>query len=315
MRVFVTGGCGYVGRALTRGLLGDHEVMVFDLLRHGRPRFTPAERDQFTLVTGDIRDFGSVKKAFAAFSPEVVIHLAAIHYIPECEKSPDEAIGINTLGTANVVRACDPGTRVVFTSSAAVYSPDTAPHTEASQLGPIDVYGLTKLHAEQLVHHWARARELDCVVARLFNVVGPGETNPHIAPTILAQVRRGTRRLRLGNLHPRRDYIHVRDVVGALALLASVSINGSGPVTTLNLGSGTSHSVRELVGVFSGVLGVELLVQEDERRTRRVDRPFLAADLSWISECYSWRPSLTLEEAIRELCSDPDMPDELLARC
>ena len=123
----------------------------------------------------------------------------------------------NVHGTVNLLCAAPPGTRFVFASSGAVYKPDDKPHVEDdATLGPSDVYGYTKLHGEHYVKYFAAQRVSRAVVVRLFNVVGPGETNPHLLPEIIAQLKAGRTTLRLGNMSPKRDYIHVRDAASRL---------------------------------------------------------------------------------------------------
>jgi len=312
MRVLITGGNGYVGRALTRRLYRAHEVWVLDNLRRSGLRFGPEELHCFRMAPVDIRDHDAVQDAFATIAPEVVIHLAAIHFIPECEGRPDDAIAINVVGTANVLRACRPNTRVLFASSAAVYAPESTPHTEAgSHLGPMDVYGLTKLHGEDFVRYFASQTGLDATIVRLFNVLGPGETNPHIAPAILAQLLRGKRTLRLGNVHPKRDYIHVEDAARGFATLA-LKRHDDAQLDIVNLGSGKAYSVEEMVAAFAETMGEDLTIESDPGRTRSVDRPFAAANLKTIKREYDWSPRFGFADSIRDLWNAPDIPPALL---
>jgi UDP-glucose 4-epimerase len=263
----------------------------------------------------DIRDFAALEAVFKSVRPELVIHAAALHYIPECDAHPDEAISINTLGTANVARACSPETALVFISTAAVYAPQEGPHVEdRSPLGPMDVYGLTKLQGEQFVRHWAAEKGLRAAIVRMFNVVGPGETNPHLLPAILAQLLAGHRTLRLGNCHPRRDYIDVSDAAAGIIAVA-IGLSEAPGVDVVNVGTGVSYSVYDILEKLSEVVGDKLTVESDPARLRTVDRPVLQASIEKAERSYGWSPSLTLIDSLSCLWRDPDMPPELLARC
>jgi UDP-glucose 4-epimerase len=316
VRILITGGNGYVGRTLARKLLpSTNEIFVVDILRHGCVRFSDQERALISLHQTDIRDFGALESVFKAVRPDLVIHAAALHYIPECEAHPDEAISINTLGTANVARACGPETGLVFISTAAVYAPEDCAHVEdESALGPMDVYGLTKLQGEQFVRHWATEKRLRAAIVRMFNVVGPGETNPHLLPAILAQLLAGHRTLKLGNCHPRRDYIDVSDAAAGIIAIAKGLSEAPG-VDVVNVGTGVTHSVYDILDKLGEVVGEELTVESDPARLRAVDRPVLQASIAKAERNYGWSPNLTLIDSLRCLWQDPDMSPELLARC
>lgn len=179
MRVVVTGGAGFVGKELVRTLQPTAEVLVADRLRYGMPDWLASPPDGVRLSQVDIRDAAAIRGVIDEFRPDAVVHLAAIHYIPECDADPPLAVSTNVAGTVNVLAACPPGTRVVFASSGAVYEPDEAPHQEmVSSLKPADIYGITKLQGEAYVRAFAADHGLSCGIVRLFNVIGPGETNP-----------------------------------------------------------------------------------------------------------------------------------------
>src|SRR5690242_11702655 len=109
----VTGGAGFVGRELVRTLSPKAEVLVADLLRYGAPEWVTHDAADFRFHRLDIRDAAATKSLVDYFQPDVVVHLAAIHYIPECDSDPANAVATNVTGTMNVLAACPPGVRFV----------------------------------------------------------------------------------------------------------------------------------------------------------------------------------------------------------
>jgi UDP-glucose 4-epimerase len=314
-RVLISGGNGFVGRETVRRLYDQHEVLVVDNLRTGPLRFRPEEASRFRHCPTDIADAAAVAGVMAAFRPEVIIHLAAIHYIPECEESPALAVRTNVDGTVALLAEAPPGARFVFASSGAVYLPDEAPHDEAvAALGPSDVYGITKLHGEHYVSYFAAKRQLSAVNVRLFNVVGPGETNPHLLPEIVAQLKAGRRVLRLGNMWPKRDYIHVRDAARGFVAAALAGAGEPGRTLTVNLGSSAAYSVAEIVEKLRRIVPMDFAVEQEAARQRNVDRPHLAADIRAIERLFGWRPQATLDAALVDIWQEPDLAPALVRR-
>jgi UDP-glucose 4-epimerase len=178
----------------------------------------------------------------------------------------------------------------------------------------MDIYGLTKLHGEHYVRYFATQRDVAAVIVRLFNVVGPGETNPHLVPEIVAQMKCGRRTIRLGNLTPRRDYIHVADAARGFAATALGGQVAPGETVVVNLGTSQSHSVEEVIRKLRKVSGIEFAVEQESGRIRASDRPFLAADVGTIGHRFGWQPRFTLDDALGELWREPELPDELLSK-
>ena len=314
-RILITGGGGYVGRTLTRALYGDHEVCVLDTLQFGIERFADDELEHFRLAQVDIRDGAALAEEIASFRPDIVVHLAAIHFIPLCECEPTAAEATNVEGTINVLKACPEGCRFVFASSAAVYAPDDKLHDEASsELGPRDIYGFTKLHGEHYVRYFAERRALHAVIVRLFNVAGPGETNPHLLPDIVAQMKAGSNCIRLGNIWPKRDYIHVRDAARGFAAAALEGEIAPAECITVNLGTSRQHSVADILDYLRETSGIHVTVEEDPSRVRAVDRPYLGAAIRLIEERFGWSPRHTVQEAIEALWAEPDFTAALSSK-
>jgi UDP-glucose 4-epimerase len=313
MNVLITGGCGYVGRTLTRLLIKNHAVCIVDNQRYRETRFKKEELKYFDLKKADIRDKKKVAEIISDFQPDVIFHLAAIHYIPECEAMPALAISTNIEGTINLLSQCPEHCRLVFASSGAVYSPQEAPHSEVdSPCGPMDVYGFTKLHAEEYVKYFSQLRGFPAVVVRLFNVVGPGETNPHLLPEIFAQLESGSSLLKLGNLTSKRDYIDLRDAAEGFWAVASRGLVPLGETVTVNLGTMTQYSAQDLLDRVREIGGFSFEVQQDPGRMRKVDRPFLSANIDRIKELFGWEPRCSIDETIREMVKDPDLPQSLI---
>lgn len=314
-RILLTGGNGFVGLRLARLLARDHAVCIVDSLRYGEWRFSEAERANFHLVQTDIRDHEALSKVMNEWSPEIIIHLAAIHYIPECENEPALAVSTNVTGTVNLLQSAPAGCRFVFASSGAVYKPEAAAHDEArSETGPSDIYGLTKLHGEQYVTAMAEKLGLAGVIIRLFNVAGPGETNPHLLPEMVAQLQAGRDCIELGNLTPQRDYIDVRDAASGFAAAALGQHVGPGETCIVNLGSGQAASVEEVVTRLRDISGVRFAVIQHQDRIRKVDRPLLLADNARMDRYFGWRPSYSLGDSLAALWVEPDLAPRLVAR-
>ncbi len=298
----VTGGAGFIGshladRLLTRGW----RVIAFDNMAIGRESNVAHLREEhkFSLVQGDIADHETLRKLVAEFQVEAIFHLAAVHYIPYCNAHPFDAMRVNVLGTQAVVDAATGGpvNRIVFTSTSDVYAAKETGHTEDDPLDPYTVYGNTKLFAERIVRLATAARPgLSATVARLFNVYGPRETNPHVLPDILDQLReRGTHTVRLGNVWPRRDFVFVEDV--ADALIACLDAPAAWDV--FNVGFGRARSIAEVVQALGELLGRELAVVTDPRQVRVVERACLEANIEKAHCVLGWKPLWSFKGGLR----------------
>jgi UDP-glucose 4-epimerase len=308
LRIVVTGANGFVGVHTVRQLAREHEVLAIDNLRYGPWRFSAQEK-QIRMDSTDLRDRKALTNSVASFDPHAIIHLAAVHFIPECERLPDEAISINVEGTVNLLLACPSTCRFIFTSSAAVYAPKDTAHLEQDSVGPVDVYGFTKFHGEDFVRYFTAQKNLQSVIVRLFNVVGPGETNPHVLPEIIKQLKTGVRKLSLGNLQPKRDYIYVTDVAEGFIATATRPFPqppGNGPVV-VNLGSGKSYSVSEIVSRLSAIIGGRIDVEVDPNRVRKVDRLNLLSDNSRMQQFFGWTVRHEIEQALSQTWANPDL--------
>jgi len=288
----------------------DLDPITFEVLRsgfeHAADRMsTVLQRASFSPIIYDSVDFSN-----AVFDPEgqlvgqtanCPVHLAAMHFVPECNENPERTFDINVMGTRNLLsaaRTLDNLESFVYASSAAVYPPKATPLAETETPGPLDVYGRTKLVGEDLVDLFHRDTGVDTVSARLFNVFGPRETNPHLIPEIVEQIASSSR-IELGNLAPKRDYVHVTDV--ARALHRMLDVEGQ---RTYNVGTGEAHSVRRVAELATNAVTEEFSVEQSQDRVRESDRKNLQADIDRIRGELRWEPRVSLESGLEALLTD-----------
>ncbi len=295
--VLVTGAAGFIGSELCRLLrsLG-HAVVGYDDLSRGRREFLPSG---VRLVEGDIRDAARLAQTVRGSKPDWLIHLAAMHYIPDCIARPRETLDVNVEGTRRVLESCRGSSvrHMVFASTAAVYTPtDGACVEDATPLRPLEVYGESKLEGERLAAAFHAETGITTSVLRLFNAIGRHETNPHVVPHIFESLQ-ASDVVRLGNIEPRRDYIDTRDMAEAIVAVAS----GSRGLSVLNVGTGTAYSVREILERLRRILGRPVTVEQEASRVRASERMLLLADIAKIRRAVRWTPRVPLDDSLKDL--------------
>jgi len=299
-KVFITGGAGFIGSAVISHLQQrDYEVMVYDDLSFGNRQFLDIADCQF--VHADILDNQKLQAAMLKFSPQYVVHLAAIHFIPYCNEHPFASANINIRGTVNVLEACKQLPKLeklLFPSTAAVYPIYDHAIPETLEPAPSDIYGLSKFTGEELCRKFHLESAVPTIMCRFFNAFGPNETNPHLIPAIQQQVLAGKRTIQLGNTAPKRDFIHTHDMARAVQMLLERFDQG---IDIFNLGKGIEYSVVDVVDAFSKALGETLHIETDPNRVRKTDRLHLLADISKLEQYTGWQPAISLEEGIKTL--------------
>ncbi|MCK4897017.1 MAG: NAD-dependent epimerase/dehydratase family protein, partial [Candidatus Heimdallarchaeota archaeon] len=247
-------------------------------------------------------------KIFEKIKPEFCFHLAAIHFIPYCNRHPNEVVDVNIRGTSNIQFLCNKyHSNIIQTSTAAVYAPDDLPHTENSTIDPPGIYGYSKTVNENTlgVHLEDNMEELFGVNARLFNVYGTRDLNPHVIPEIALQMKNQTESesviLELGNILPKRDYIHAYDVADALISIVESDLKG---IHTYNIGSGVSWSVEEIIIKLEKIIKKKINVEHSQERMRKSERMFHQADISKILKETSWKPKISIEKGLKSFFID-----------
>ncbi len=297
MRLLVTGGAGFIGRALANRLVQEgHEVWVIDDLSAGDENaLLPA----VLFTRGDVRD---VPKLWTLLQDvDCVFHLAARVSVPQSVLYPGEYNDVNVGGTVSVMEAMrDAGVqRVVMASSGAVYGEqNTQPVREGLSPHPDSPYAVSKLAAEHYVHTIGALWGIETVCLRIFNAYGPGQQLPAshwpVVPRFLGQAFSGGSVVAYGNGLQTRDYVFLDDVVDALVSAATARDVDR---LTMNVGSGAETGVSELVQAIQRATGRELHVLRNPEESGGVSR--LCADISLAQKRLAYRPAVGLDEGLR----------------
>jgi len=293
----ITGGLGFIGNELARQISGEDDVVILDNRHRVAPRIEDLGKIPVREI--DVIDHEKVGAVLAEIKPRVVYHLAAIYFMPECNADPERTLRVNVEATMGLLRACKSAgvEHVVFASSSAVYADSPRELSELSLIEPVDVYGWSKWFAEEILRWFAAREGMRTTICRIFNTFGPRETNAHIVPEIIHQLRHGDR-LKLGNTATRRDYIHVADTAQAIRRLSESGHRGH---RTVNISSGQHFSVDELIQTVGEILKRKLEVVHVPDRFRPADKQVQIADITLLYQLTGWRPETTLREGLESL--------------
>jgi NAD dependent epimerase/dehydratase len=304
-KILVTGADGFIGSHLTEELVRrGYDVRAFVLYNSfnswGWLDESPADiKSSLDVFTGDIRDPYGVKAAMKGCG--TVLHLAALIAIPYSYHSPDTYIDTNIKGTLNIVQAArELGvSKVVHTSTSEVYGTARfVPITEDHPLQGQSPYSASKIGADQIALSFNRSFGTPVTVIRPFNTYGPRQSARAVIPTIITQILAGARTIKLGSLHPTRDFNYIIDTVaGFIAALKSDSACGE----VINIGSSFEISIGETAQEIADIMGASVEYTTDDVRIRpeksEVER--LWADNSKARRILGWKPGYGGREGFR----------------
>jgi GDP-4-dehydro-6-deoxy-D-mannose reductase len=323
-RILITGASGFVGR---------HLIERLSVARYGKGRATgtragieifgtcfPERPEHCEALTSaapaiklfhvDLRSEDSVARLVRDVRPDRIFHLAAHSQVRTSWEKRKETLETNLMGTFflfEAARRTAPATHVLFVSSSDVYGRLTPrakrrPYFEKDRDGVVSPYAFTKIGGELLSEFYALREGMAVVVVRPFPHTGPGQTEAFVCSDWARQIVRIERGeaepvIKVGDLHIRRDYLDVRDVVRAYALL----MEKGAPGEVYNVASGRAPALGDILRTLLSLTERKIEVRIDPDRLRKSDIPYLAGSYRKIKARTGWTPRIPLETTLRDV--------------
>lgn len=301
-KALVIGAAGFVGDYLIRELHNNGMDTYATKLPH------ETFKGKFARVSDlDILDKDAVVDILYEIQPDYIFHLAAQSSVGVAWKNPQLTVDINIKGSVNVmdaVRDLFYKPRVLLIGSGEEYGhirPEETPIVEETALRPGNIYAATKACQNMIGSIYAEAYDMELMMVRAFNHIGPGQAPLFVVSDFckqVAEIENGIREpvIMVGNLEAKRDFTDVRDVVRAYVKIILEGKAGE----TYNVGSGNAQEIRQILEKVVAMSDCAIRVETDPNKIRPVDVPIIEADISKLSELTGWRPEIPVEQTIRE---------------
>ena len=294
--ILITGADGFIGSHLVEKL-SQHNCNITAMAMYNSFNYwgwldniDKTTRNNINIISGDIRDYKFVKKAI--HNSDIVFHLASLIAIPYSYHSPNSYVQTNIQGTLNVLEASLDANieKIIHTSTSEVYG-DTK-KIPISELTPIisrSPYSATKIAADQLAYSYYSSFNLPVSIIRPFNTYGPRQSSRAIIPTIITQILSGNRKIKLGSLHPTRDFSYVEDTVDGFLKIGQSS-KSIGEI--INIGSGFEISIKDLCLMIQDITETDIKIISDHKRIRPKSGEVyrLKADNTKAKKILKWKP-------------------------
>ena len=303
MKALIIGGAGFVGNYLIKHLKNDLKWDVF-VTKMAHEKLNNEDMESFDI---DILDKDQIKEVFEKVKPDYIFHLAAQSSVALSWKNPSLTIDVNVKGSVNVldmVRGLDYKPRVLLIGSGEEYGhikPEESPIVEDNVVRPGNIYAATKACQNMIGKIYADGYDLDIMMVRAFNHIGPNQAPMFVVADFckqVAEIERGEKEpiIYTGNLSAKRDFTDVRDVVRAYGLLIQKGKKGE----TYNIGSGHAIAIQEILNRILEFSKTKIKSEVDPSKIRPVDVPIIEADTTKIRACTGWTPDISLDTTLLE---------------
>ncbi len=306
-KALIVGVAGFVGSHLVRELMKDGSMKI-----HG----TKLPSQQLFMENVQMHDLDILHKEeivslLFEIRPDYIFHLAAQSSVSVAWKNPDFTVDVNVKGAIylmDAVRELFYKPRMLLIGSGEEYGHvrgDEVPIIEECHLRPGNIYAATKVCQNMIGSIYAKAYDMNLVMVRSFNHIGPGQAPIFVVSDFCRQaalIEAGLKEpvMYVGNLDAKRDFTDVRDVVRAYALLIQRGKAGE----TYNVGSGHACAIREVLDQILSLAVVNIRVETDQNKIRPVDVPVIEADISKLYQATGWTPAIPLAQTLQETLDD-----------
>ncbi len=301
-KALVIGAAGFVGDYLIRELHNNRMDAYATKLPHEN-----FEGESAIVYDLDILDKDAVVDILYEIQPDYIFHLAAQSSVGVAWKNPQLTVDVNIKGSINVmdaVRDLFYKPRILLIGSGEEYGhirPEETPIREDNALRPGNIYAATKVCQNMVGSIYSRAYDMDLMMVRAFNHIGPGQASLFVVSDFcrqVAEIEKGIREpvIMVGNLAAKRDFTDVRDVVKAYVKLIQKGKAGE----TYNVGSGNAQEIRQILEKVIDMSDQEIKIKTDPNKIRPVDVPIIEADITKLNRLTGWKPEISVEQTIRE---------------
>lgn len=298
----IIGAAGFVGNYLIEELIQNDIEVYATKLQHEK-----LDNPNARVFDLDIMDKDAIAELLFKVRPDYIFHLAAQSSVGLAWKNPGLTVDVNIKGSLNVldaVRELFYKPSVLLIGSGEEYGhiqPDETPIVESNLLRPGNIYAATKACQNMIGNIYSKAYDMQLIMVRAFNHIGPGQLPMFVVSDFckqVAEIEKGLREpvLRVGNLAAKRDFTDVRDVVKAYVKLIQKGVPGE----TYNVGSGNAQEIRKILELIISLSDVDIKVEVDPNKIRPVDVPIIEADITKLNDLTGWTPQIKIEQTVQE---------------